>query len=124
MVANGITIIKQARLVIVKGKTVAVEFPVLDASNTPINLSSGYTGKVQGRETAGAATTAFSGTQADLLTLGNGKVTVTIPSSASDDYVVGEGVFAIELTKTAGTVITDVISGTYSIENGAVHPAA
>lgn len=123
MVANGIQVNTNGILSIEKGKTFTKEFEIRDAAGALLNVSTGYTGKIMGRALITSAGTIFSGVSPTMLTLGNGKITVIMSETATAALTAGEGVFAIELTKTAGSVVTDVIVGTFTVEDGIVRAA-
>ena len=123
MVANGIQINTKGVLSIIKGKTFTQEFEIRDSAGALLDVSTGYTGKIMGRALITSSGTIFSGVSPTMIVFGNGKITVTMSGAATGALVLGEGVFAIELTKTAGTVVTDVIIGSFTVENGVVHAA-
>ena len=123
MVANGIQINTKGVLSIIKGKTFTQEFEIRDSAGALLDVSTGYTGKIMGRALITSSGTIFSGVSPTMIVLGNGKITVTMSGAATGALVLGEGVFAIELTKTTGTVVTDVVVGSFTVENGVVHAA-
>ena len=126
MIVDGIAVFRNVNLPVVVGKTLIVEFPVLNGSGVAVDVSTGYTAKVAGRLGKDDADATFEGDQTDLLTLASGKITLTLPVATTGALVLadGPGVFEIELTKDGGAgddTVTSFASGTYTVALSAVH---
>lgn len=126
MIVDGIAVFRNVNLPVVVGKTLIVEFPVLNGSGVAVDVSTGYTAKVSGRLGKDDTDATFEGDQTSLLTLASGKITLTLPVATTGALVLadGPGVFEIELTKDGGAgddIVTSFASGTYTVALSAVH---
>lgn len=122
MVQNGIRVFRNVVLPIVQGKTAILEFAVLDSAGAAVDVSTGYTARVAGRATRDTTATIFDGDGTTKLALAAGKITLTVSATDSAALAAGAaGVLGIELTKTAGAVVTDLVDGTFTVEASPVH---
>ena len=86
---------------------------------TPWDLT-GYTGTMTVRPFVGASTTTVVASTANgymVFDNANGRVTVTIPASVTDDIVAGR--YAYDLVLTSGAVVTRILEGKFVV-TGAV----
>jgi hypothetical protein len=120
MIINGIAILQNMRLPIIIGKTTKMAYAVRDANGDDIDISSGYTARIRAVRQIGDSVDIFDGDDNDVLTLGVGHILLTLDAADTAGFTAGAGMFAIELSD--GTVITDVVSGTLTIEQSAVLP--
>jgi uncharacterized membrane protein len=80
------------------------------------NLSSGYTARMQGRATHDAASTIFSLTSSDGITLGSSSpnIVITMAAPATDDFTApSSGVYDLELVQ--GSNVYRVLEGAFEI---------
>ena len=128
MVKNGIAIIENAAIPIIVGKTYSVVFAIVDGAGEAIDLTAAeYTAaRIQFRTDYADADPVLEGDTTDLITLGDGTLEFKIEASESAALSadLGSGVFGIELTYDDGVaapILTDIVTGTFSIKPSAVH---
>ena len=84
-------------------------------NDTPWNLST-YTGTMTVRPFAGASTTTVVASTANgymVFDSGNGRITVTIPASVTEDIAAGRYVY--DLVLTVGTTVTRILEGKFVV---------
>lgn len=84
-------------------------------NDTPWNLST-YSGTMTVRPFAGASTTTVVASTANgymVFDAGNGRVTVTIPASVTEDITAGRYVY--DLVLTVGTTVTRILEGKFIV---------
>lgn len=94
-------------LTIQQGATFSLSVNYKTAAGSTVNLSSGYTARMQGRTSHAATETVFSLTQADGITLGSSdpNIVISIAASATDDLSAPSGgVYDLELVDSSSNV--------------------
>lgn len=101
-----------------QGSTFSLSINYKDSGGSTINLSSGYTARMQCRAGRASSSTVFSLTSSSEITLAatNPNILVTIPATTTDDYAAPlRGVYDLEIESSAG-VVTKVLKGNLVIE--------
>ena len=101
-----------------QGSTFTLSINYKDSSGNTINLSSGYTARMQCRAGRASSSTVFSLTSSSGITLGSGNpnILVSIPATTTDDYLAPlRGVYDLEIESSSG-VVTKVLKGNLIIE--------
>jgi hypothetical protein len=94
-------------LTIQQGATFSLSVNYKTAAGSTVNLSSGYTARMQGRTSHAASSTVFSLTQAGGITLGSSdpNIVISIAASATDDLSAPSGgVYDLELVDSSSNV--------------------
>jgi len=110
--------LKDNTITIEQGSTFTLSINYKDSSGSTIDLSSGYTARMQCRLGHASSSTLFSYTSSSEITLSasNPNVLITVPASTTDDYDAPiMGVYDLELETTAG-VVTKILKGRLRIE--------
>lgn len=105
-------------LTIQQGATFSLSVNYKNAAGSTIDLSSGYTARMQGRTTHAAASTVFSLTNGAGITLGSSdpNVVITIAATATDDFTApSTGVYDLEIAKTATGEVFRILEGRFQI---------
>lgn len=123
-IANGITVLgRSVELDIFQGVTFEKEFAVLDDAGVAINLTSGYTAKLQARINQADAAAVVDLANGSGLTLGNGKITMSL---AADDAQAldfdSPARYWLVLTQTSGTVVTLIAAGVCRLHKSYIAP--
>jgi hypothetical protein len=87
---------------------------IKDSSGTALNLSSGYTAKLQVREKVADTTAKVSLTESSGITLGNGTGNVVITFTDTQVNTLGakfKGVYSLVITQTSGSISTAWLAG-------------
>tara|TARA_R100000388_G_scaffold67712_1_gene48945 strand:- start:334 stop:702 length:369 start_codon:yes stop_codon:yes gene_type:complete len=104
-------------LTIQQGATFSLSVNYKSSSGSTVDLSSGYTARMQGRTTHDASSTVFSLTNGSGITLGSSdpNIVITIAATATDDYTApSTGVYDLELVDSASNVYR-ILEGNYEI---------
>jgi len=105
-------------LTIQQGATFSLSVNYKDASGSTINLSSGYTARMQGRTSHAATATVFSLTNSSGITLGSSdpNVVISIAATATDDFAApSSGVYDLEIAKTSSGEVFRILEGRFEI---------
>lgn len=112
-IVNGIDVLgRSVSLDIFQGTDWSHVFAVVDDAGDPIDLSSGYTAKLEARINQTDTVAVIALTHAAGLTLGNGTITATIDADDTGalDFD-SKATYWLVLTKTSGTVVTLIAAG-------------
>jgi len=104
-------------LTIQQGATFSLSVNYKTAAGSTVNLSSGYTARMQGRTSHAATGTVFSLTQAGGITLGSSdpNIVISIAATATDDFAApSSGVYDLELADGSGNVFR-ILEGRFKI---------
>tara|TARA_B100000900_G_C20192713_1_gene558551 strand:- start:37 stop:399 length:363 start_codon:yes stop_codon:yes gene_type:complete len=102
------------------GETFELSITYKDSTGCALDLSSGYTAKIDGRLTP-TDSVVWDVTNVDqsgrIITLSKGSpnIHILLPSAYTDGLTVGSGVWDLKLEKTSGSVVDYVLGGTYKI---------
>lgn len=93
---------------------------VFDLEVTGVDLSSGYTARMQGRTSHAATSTTFSLTNGSGITIsysaGNSHLVPTLTATATTAMTApSSGVYDLEYEHTASGVVTRILEGTYYV---------
>jgi len=105
-------------LTIQQGATFSLSVNYKDASGSTINLSSGYTARMQGRTSHAATGTVFSLTNSSGITLGSSdpNIVIAIAATATDDFAApSSGVYDLEIAKTSSGEVFRILEGRFEI---------
>lgn len=95
-----------------RGDDIALVFDgIVDSTGSDVDLSTGYTAKLQVRNDPDDTSALVSLTDAAGLTLEEGKVTATIPSTASKDYTFDSAHYELEVTSDPGGEVKTIRGG-------------
>jgi hypothetical protein len=113
---SGVTITKNKSdidIVVYQGKT--INFEVIWGGSTPVDVT-GFSAKLQARETAASVTTLFSVTNGAGITVGttDGKFTISMTATNTAALTPSVGVYDFEITAPSGAVYL-VMSGKFTI---------
>ena len=122
-VQNGIALLGKVNIEIPQGTLFTNVFPVKDATGEDIDVSTGYTAILQAREAVDSETAVIDLDEAAGLTLGDGTITMTLAASATAAYDFEQLGFSLQLTKTAGTEVTELAWGALRLRKSYVQPA-
>ena len=107
---------KEVPVAIRRGDDIAIVFDgIVDSSGSAVDLSTGYTAKLQVRENPDDTTALISLTDVAGLTLDDGKVTAEITSTASAAYTFDTAHYELEVTLTSGSVVKTIRGGTIKL---------
>ena len=101
-----------------QGATFSLNVNYKDANGSTINLSSGYTARMQGRTTHASDSTVFSLTNGSGITLEatDPNIAIVIAATVTDDYTApSTGVYDLEIVKTATSEVFRILEGRYEI---------
>ncbi len=104
-------------LTIQQGATFSLSVNYKNSAGSTVDLSSGYTARMQGRTTHAASSTVFALTQASGITLGSSdpNIVIAIAATATDDFTApSTGVYDLELEDSAGNVFR-LLEGRFEI---------
>lgn len=107
---------KQVELFVYKGDTFSKEIPIQTAAGVAVDLQTGYTARMQIKETADS-TKILELAVGSGLTLGNGKITVAMTAAQTGAFDFTKALFDIELTKTADSDVRTVAYGTIDLRD-------
>ena len=105
-------------LTIQQGATFSLNVNYKDANGSTIDLSSGYTARMQGRTSHAASSTVFSLTNGGGITLGSSdpNVVISIAATATDDFTApSSGVYDLEIVKTSSSEVFRILEGRFEI---------
>ena len=104
-------------ITIQQGATFSLSVNYKSSAGSTVNLSSGYTARMQGRTTHDASSTIFSLANGSGITLGSSdpNIVITIAATATDDYTApSTGVYDLELVDSSSNVYR-ILEGRYQI---------
>ena len=84
---------------------------IVDSTGSKVDFATGYTAKLQVRENPDDTAALISLTDVAGLTLEDGKITATIPSTASKDYTFDTAHYELEVALTSGSVVKTIRGG-------------
>lgn len=107
---------KDVPVAIRRGDDIAIVFDgIVDSSGSPVDLSTGYTAKLQVRESPDDTSALVSLTDVAGLTLEEGKVTAEIASTATSAYTFDTAHYELEVTLTSGSVVKTIRGGSIKL---------
>ncbi len=99
-----------------RGDDIALVFDgIVDSTGSDVDLSTGYTAKLQVRNDPDDTSALVSLTDAAGLTLEKGKVTAEIASTATSAYTFDTAHYELEVTLTSGSVVKTIRGGTIKL---------
>jgi len=104
-------------MTIQQGATFSLSVNYKNSAGSTVNLSSGYTARMQGRTSHSASSTVFSLTNSSGITLGSSdpNIVITIAATATDDYTAPlSGVYDLELVDSSSNVYR-ILEGNFEI---------
>lgn len=123
-IANGITVLgRSVELDIFQGVTFSKEFIVLDADGVALDISSGYTAKLQARINQADAAAVVDLANGSGLTLASGKITMALDADDTQALDFDSAArYWLVLTKTSGTVVTLIAAGVCRLHKSYIAP--
>ena len=100
-----------------QGATFSLSVNYKNSAGSTIDLSSGYTARMQGRTSHAAASTVFALTESSGITLGSSdpNIVISIAATATDDFTApSTGVYDLELVDSSSNVYR-ILEGRYEI---------
>ena len=100
-----------------QGATFSLSVNYKSSAGSTVDLSSGYTARMQGRTTHSASSTVFSLTNGGGITLGSSdpNIVITIAATDTDDFTApSTGVYDLELVDSSSNVYR-ILEGRYEI---------
>jgi len=104
-------------LTIQQGATFSLSVNYKSSAGSTIDLSSGYTARMQGRTSHAASSTVFALTNSSGITLGSSdpNIVISIAASATDDFSApSSGVYDLEIVDSSSNVFR-ILEGRYEI---------
>ncbi len=99
-----------------RGDDIALVFDeIVDSTGSDVDLSTGYTAKLQARNDPDDTSAIISLTDSSGLTLGDGKVTATITSTNSAAYTFDSAHYELEVTSVPGGEVKTIRGGTIKL---------
>ena len=100
-----------------QGATFSLSVNYKSAAGSTVDLSSGYTARMQGRTSHAASSTVFALTNSSGITLGSSdpNIVITIAATETDDFAApSTGVYDLELVDSSSNVFR-ILEGRYEI---------
>ena len=107
-----------------QGETFELAITYKDSTGCALDLSMGYTAKIEGRATASAVPVLWTVDTTDsvshpgtVITLSKGSpnIHINLTSAYAATLPIGTGVWDLKLTATTGSIVTYVLGGAYTI---------
>ena len=102
-------------ILIQQGDDIEVVFEVTDEAETPIDLTSGYTAKMQARTAVSDKDPLFSFANGTGLTLQNGSIKATFPHATTAAFTFEKAEYDLEIATNPGGLVTTVYRGTITL---------
>ena len=102
-------------ILIQQGDDLDVVFEVTDESGEPIDLTTGYTAKMQARAAVSDTVTVFSFTNGAGLTLQNGSIKATFPHATTAAFTFDKVEYDLEIATDPGGLVTTVYRGVITL---------
>lgn len=90
-------------------------FAIVDSAGDAVDLSTGYTAKLQARVNQTDSAAVLSVTEATGLTLGDGTIKFVSSATASALLTFSTATYELEITKTTGAIVKTVRRGTITL---------
>lgn len=108
-------VFKKENIELKQGDDNEIIFAIIDSAGDAVDLSTGYTAKLQTRVNQTDTTTVLSVTEATGLTLGDGTVKFVSNATASALLDFSQATYELEIKKTTGAIIKTVRRGTITL---------